>query len=305
MAGKHSKNFIDIVKDIISACVSSQNYKKSEISLPFKIVTIVLVISLAVSAIFVGRFFVAGNTQNKIFKESKSYFESLGGNKAVEVLSENNPDIKGWININDTEICYAVCQSDNDAYYMNHNQNGKKSRYGAVALSASDNFERKGNDQNIVIFGNNMKDGTMFGSLKKYRNLNFYKQHSEIDIYYGKASEKYVVFSIMLVSSYLDDAGSIYNPSKSYFSDKQEFTTWYAESCARSLIDTKVTAEYGDKFLTLVTSATDFSGARLVVLAKKVTDWDASHTDVNEAVVNAKIKYPKIWYTERGLEYPY
>lgn len=305
MAGKHTKNFFDTVKDLCTVQNFSKIYNQNGISLPLKIVTLMLVLSLVVSAILIGSFFTTGNSQSKLLKEARDYFESAGGNNTVKALSKENEDIKGWININDTDISYAVCQGKDDEYYITHNQSGKKSRYGALALSVTDSFDRQGNDHNIVIFGNNMKDGTMFGSLKKYRNLNFYKQHPEIELYYGNTQEKYIVFSIMLLSSYEDDAGGIYNPSKSYFADKNEFNLWYNESRARSLIDTKVSVEYGDDMLTLVTSANDFEGARLVVLAKKTTDWDASHTDVSGAAVNAKIKYPKIWYTERGLKYPY
>lgn len=304
MAGKHSKSIFNTIKDIFVSQLQTRFCGKSETSILFKIITIALIISLVVSVIFVGRFFSVGNKHKDILNNAKNYFEDLGGNQAVEALSKYNSDIKGWIHIDGTDISYAVCQSEDDQYYTNHNQLGKKSRYGALALSASDSFEREGNDGNIVIFGNNMKDGTMFGSLKKYRNLNFYKQNSEIELYYGETKEKYVIFSVMLVSSHSDDAGSIYNPAKSHFADKEDFDNWYQESMARSLINTKITVKQTDDILTLVTMADDFEGARLVVLAKKLTKADGK-INADKAVVNGKIKYPKIWYTERGLEYPY
>lgn len=305
MAGKHSKKLFDFKKSEYVTGAKAQNGKNSRMPLPFKIAVIALVLSLAVSAVFVGEFFISGNIQKRILSEATQIFEKSGGNAAVEILSAENSDIKGWLDINGTDISGVVCQSDNDSYYINHNQLGKKSRYGALFLSSSDTFERKGNDRNIVIFGNNVKDGSMFGSLKKYRNLNFYKQNPYIDLYYGDAHEKYVIFAVMLVSSYEDDAGDVYNPTKSHFADEDEFSAWYNETCARSLINTTVTVGFGDDVLTLVTNASDFDGARLVVMAKKSTEWDATHTDVSGAAVNAKIKYPKIWYTERGLEYPY
>ena len=306
MAGKHTKSLFETVKELFSVQKITGLYKNDGgVPLTFKIIAIALVLSLAVSAIVIGSFFAAGSKQSKMLREVNAHFEKMGGNATVKMLCEQNEDIKGWLNISGTDISYAVCQSDNDEYYTTHNQYGAKSRYGALALQAADSINRKGNDKNIVIFGNNMKDGTMFGSLKKYRNLNFYKQHPDIDLYYGDTQEKYVIFSIMLLSSYEDDAGNIYNPSKSYFADEDVFNAWYNESLSRSMINTSVSVEYGDDILTLVTTANDFKGARLVVLAKKTTDWDASHTDVSDAVVNSKTKYPKIWYTERGLEYPY
>lgn len=124
-------------------------------------------------------------------------------------------------------------------------------------------------------------------------------------LYYGGEAESYIIFAVMLISSSADDEGEIYNPAKSYFATKQEFDGWYNETAQRSLINTTVTPQYGDDLLTLVTTADDFDGARLVVIAKKLTDRDASSIDVTEACVNARIKYPQIWYTDRGLKYPY
>ncbi len=310
MAGKHLKSFFDFNRSTtVDNIVPSQRQKRvafeqASMSLPFKIIIVVLVISLALSSVLVGSFFISGKIHKGLLTDAAKIFEASDSAAAIKTLSDENSDIKGWLKIDGTDINCAVCQTDNDIYYINHNQKGKKSRYGALFLSAADSFTRDG-DKNIVIYGNNMKDGTMFGMLKKYRNLNFYKQNPDINLYYGDEAENYIIFAVMLIGYSENDAGSAYNPSKSYFVDEAEFNEWYNETAQRSLINTTVTAQYSDEFLTLVTVADDFDGARLVVLAKKTTEWDISHTDVSGATVNAKIKYPKKWYIERGMEYPY
>ena len=108
----------------------------------------------------------------------------------------------------------------------------------------------------------------------------------------------------MLVSSSANDE-EVYKPYKSHFMNKNNFNSWRDETLSRSLIVSPVEVNYEDELLTLVTVADDFEGARLVVMAKKLYEWDASHTDVSEASVNPKTKYPKIWYTTRGLKYPH
>lgn len=304
MAGKHSKSIFDIrlkpikFKNPITAIRQLPKNK-----LPFVIITLFLVVSLVVSLCFVGGYFISGNKQQNILADSAETFRVNGGNQAIKQFSAKNQDIVGWINIENTNICYPICQSVDDTYYLNHNQFGSKSRYGALFLSASDSFERN-NDKNIVIYGNNIKNGAMFGNLDKYRNINFYKQNPCIDIYYGDWQEKYVVFAVMLVSSSEDDA-LLYKPYKSFFADEKEFNSWHAETRKRSIINSPIQLGYNDEILTLVTSAKDFDGARLVVMAKKITDWDASHTDVSDATISKDTKYPKIWYTSRGQEYPY
>lgn len=304
MAGRHSKSFFDFRKNTHTTPLNNNKTGVDTILLPYKIIIFVIVVSLFLSSFLIGRFFLQSHSNKKLLNNSKDIFWSLDSQEGLKTLSVKNKDIKGWIKIEGTGIDYAVCQSKDNKFYINHNQLGKKSRYGSLFLSCDDSFERNDNDKNIMILGNNMKDGTMFGALKKYRNLNFYKENPCVEIYYGDQAETYAVFAVMLLSA-TDSDGDNYIPTKSHFSNADVFSTWYNETKSRSLIDTTVDAKFGDDFLTLVTTADDFDGARLVVICKKVTEWDASHLDVSNAVTNSKIKYPKIWYTSRGLEYPY
>lgn len=303
MAGKHSKSFFDFKKSAYAP--PSKVITSEKPSLLFQIIIIILVVSLVLSSVLIGRYFMQSSSHKKLLLETKSIFESLDSADALKTLSNQNKDIKGWIRIEGTGIDGVVCQAKDNSFYINHNQLGKKSRYGALFLSSQDNFSRKNNDKNIVIFGNNMKDGSMFGTLKKYRNLNFYKQNPCIELFYGKKSEKYLVFAVMLVASASDSSDKIYSPTKSFFADENDFKEWSSETISRSIINTNIETKFGDELLTLVTSANDFDGARLVVVAKKVDDWESSHTDVLSATVNPKIKYPKLWYETKGLEYPY
>lgn len=305
MASKHSKSFFDFRKSKYSLPTEKKPNIFGNISLPFKIAISVFILALVVTAGIVTVFFMQSNSHNELLTDAKTTFYSTDSKKALQILAEQNSDIKGWIQIDGTNIDCAVCQGEDNSFYIDHNQLGESSRYGALFLQANDSIERSGDDKNIVIFGNNMKDGSMFGSLKKYRNLNFYKSNPFIKLYHGDKTETYVVFSVMLVSSMDNDGGQIYKPYKSHFADENDFDEWQNEAKLRSIINTDVTAEYGDDMLTLVTVADDFDGARLVVMAKQVIEWDAEHTNVISASYNPKPKYPKIWYTTKGLEYPY
>lgn len=301
MAGKHSKKLF--CKN--NSVVLSKKTDKCSVTLPFKIIITAIVFCLVLSLVLASTYFVPSKTQSKLLDGSANTFKNaITKYEGLQILESQNGDIKGWLEIEGTDIDSAVCQHSDDSYYLNHNQEGKKSRYGALFLSATDTFERNG-DKNIVIYGNNMKDGLMFGTLKKYRNLNFYKQNPIVNLYYNDKAEKYLIFAVMLVSSSADDGGKVYNPSKSYFSNENEFNEWYSETVSRSIIKTTVDLSFGDEILTLVTVADDFDNARLAVMAKKTDDFEISQTDISAATVNSEIKYPKIWYTERGMKYPY
>lgn len=305
MVGKHSKSFLESIKEISFNTNSIVKVEKQPLSWPFKIIIGVLVLSMVLSTVWVAVFFVPQKTNQAALKKATEIFTSNDSETALKALAGENKDIKGWLKIHGTNINYPICQAKNNTFYMSHNHLGKKSRFGALFLSSEDNFGKKDNDRNSVIFGNNMKDGSMFGSLKKYRDINFYKKYPIINLYYGKEAEEYAVFSVMLLSSSKNDGGEAFNASKSYFNNESEFNEWYAEAAKRSLIKTNIEVELDDEILTLVTVADDFEGARLVVMAKRIETVELSHIDTNNASVNPNIKYPKIWYSTRGLKYPY
>lgn len=306
MAGKHTKSIFDFRKSVYSVSKETKNIRFFDnISLPFKITLSVFVAVLVASAIITSVFFVQGSSHSDILSAAKETFYSTNSENSLKLLAQQNPDIKGWLSIGNTEIDCAVCQSDDNKFYIDHNQLGEKSQYGALFLQADDSFDRDGDDKNIVIFGNNMKDGTMFGSLKKYTSLNFYKSNPTVELYHGDKLETYAIFSVMLISSIDDDGGQIYKPYKSYFMNDDEFSKWLNETKTRSMINANVEVENGDNMLTLVTTADDFDGARLVVMAKQVDESESEQIDVYGATVNSNPKHPKIWYTTKGLKYPY
>lgn len=298
MAGKHSKKFLK--NNGISAFELLSNSEKSlkrTTPLALKITATAVVVSLLLSVCFISNYFIAGKLHNNLLENAKTVFNSYSSKTdALVKLSQSNADIKGWLKIEGTDIDCAVCQTDDNVYYAKHNQLGKSSRYGALYLSADDSFQRTGSDQNAVIYGNNMKNGSMFGTLKKYRNLNFYKQNPKISLYYQNARETYVVFAVMILD--FTDVDNL-DFSKSSFANEKDFDNWYSEIASRSLINTTVTPQIDDNFLTLVTSAKDFDGAKLVVMAKQVDDWQADHLSTSGAAVNGNIKYPEKWYKSK------
>ncbi len=291
MAGLHSKNILSD-KTVSVTDLVSRPYKKGDTLPALKIIIPLTALLLVIATVCVAVFFSSGVSHAKLLEEAKEIFYYSGGaSNAFDVLTEQNSDIKAWLSVEDTNIDSAVCQTDNDTYYINHNQLKKKSRYGALFLSCKDDISRKNGDKNLVIYGNNMTDGTMLGGLKSYRNLNFYKNHPVIRFTLYDNRELYFIFSVMLIGSSIEDNDG-YNVSKSYFADEAEFDNWLKDTRERSIINTGVEVTAEDEFLTLITVADDFDGARLAVVAKKVDSWGASFSNADGATVNATPKYP-------------
>ena len=99
----------------------------------------------------------------------------------ASVYREKNEDYVAYLYIPDTEIEYPVVQRNN-SYYLNHNFYGEKNAHGTIFLDESCSTE----DPVLLLHGHHMKDGTMFGSLKQYRDKEFRQAHSEIFLDMGE-----------------------------------------------------------------------------------------------------------------------
>ena len=110
------------------------------------------------------------------------------------VLQEKNPDIYAWILIPGTGVDYPILQSSTDqAYYLNHTAEGAEGYPGSIY---TENLNKKDfTDKNTVIYGHNMKDDSMFGSLKKYVDSDYMQEHPQIIIYTPEHKLTYQIYA--------------------------------------------------------------------------------------------------------------
>lgn len=109
-------------------------------------------------------------------------------------LKEKNSEVYAWIRIPDTPVDYPILQrTSDDLYYLDHTIDGAEGLPGSIytqSLNAQD-FS----DKNTVIYGHNMRDETMFGSLKSYMDEDYMKAHSQVLIYTPEHIFTYQVFA--------------------------------------------------------------------------------------------------------------
>ena len=82
-----------------------------------------------------------------------------------EMLTNINKDVVAWLKVNNTNIEYPVVQANNNDYYLYHSFDKTENGAGWIFLDYRNKIE--GRDKNIVIYGHNRKDGSMFGTLNK------------------------------------------------------------------------------------------------------------------------------------------
>lgn len=184
-------------------------------------------------------------------------------------LYEENHDLAGWLSIEGMVIDYPVMQCEDDEYYLHHDFYGNDSKYGCLYVRGVADVDTPGT--NFIIYGHNMKDGSMFGDLDLYRRESFYREHPTISfdtLYEERTYEIIAVFRSQVYHSG-EDAFRYYQFYEAQ--TQEEFAYFYENIKELALYDTGVTAEFGDTFLTLSTCAYHVEDGRFVVVAKAVS----------------------------------
>lgn len=277
-----------------------------------KVFFLIALIAFIVSAAYITNYFLSAKHQDGIIDEARSvWYEETQTNddtelSAIELLLKENSDFKGWITVPNTKIDNPIYQTDNNDFYLTHNQQKQKSAYGALFFDCKNVITESETDKNLVIYGHHMKNGSMFANLTKYKQLSFYKQNPTIEFstLYKKGTYK-IYAAFVLNASKADDNDYIYNISRKSFIDDDDFDSWVNEARQRSLINTGVDVKNGDNIITLVTCTYDFDNARFVVMARETREDEESSVNTSKATANPSPKYPKRWYDDRGIDYPF
>ena len=181
-----------------------------------------------------------------------------------KLLKETNKDTIAYIKVNNTDIEYVIVRGKDNSYYLNHNFENKKNTAGWIFADYHNKFDET--DQNIVIYGHNTKDGSMFGTLKNVLNKDWYnnEENRKILLVTEKGTYYYKTFSTYSVK-----------PEEYYintqFKDTDEFGVFVNRLKSRSLYNYNVDVNSQDKILTL-SSCIDSGSKRVVLHAKLIND---------------------------------
>lgn len=183
-------------------------------------------------------------------------------------LRDQNPDFIGWLSIPDTNLDFPVMYAPNNKdFYLRHDFSREYSVYGVPYLDEKTTLGANDQSENLVIYGHNMKTGTIFGCLTGYKKAEYYTEHPTItfDTVYGDGTyEVFAAFSIDVVA----DQSFVYNEYVDL--DEAAYNAYVDEVIARSDVDTGIRPSYGDQLLTLSTCEYSSDNGRYVVVARRV-----------------------------------
>ena len=176
-------------------------------------------------------------------------------------LKEQNSDVVAYIKVNGTNIDYVVVRSKDNSYYLKHNFNKEYNIAGWIFSDYHNKFDET--DKNIVIFGHNTKDGSMFGTLKNVLDKSWQENKDNLKILLVTEKDQYIyqvfsTYSIKLEDYYINTE----------FSNDDEFKKYIEEVKSRSNYDYQIEVNEKDKILTL--SSCLYDSTRRVVLHAKL-----------------------------------
>ena len=180
-----------------------------------------------------------------------------------EKLKEINNQIVAYLKVKGTKIEYAVVQAKDNNYYLRRNLDKKYNVGGSIFMDYKNKLD--GTDKNIVIYGHNIKDGSMFGTLENILEEEWYNNEENyiIDLTTEKEELKYQVFSVYKIEN------------EEYYIDtefkKKEFEEFTDTLKNRSIKDFNVDVSVEDSILTLSTCA-DNNKYRIVLHAKRISE---------------------------------
>ena len=188
----------------------------------------------------------------------------------VQSLKTENPDIVGWLEIKGTNVSYPVLQGSDNEFYMTHNYKKEKSKNGSIFLSKDYDWNLP--SANLLIYGHNMQNGTMFEELLKYADYNFYVQHPIINFTTVDEDAEYEIISVFKSRVYYKSEQNVFRYY--YFINAEtedEYNEFVSNAKNASLYNIDANATYGDQLITLSTCSYHVKDGRFAVVGRKIS----------------------------------
>lgn len=216
-----------------------------------------------------------------------------GMTERAKMLLKQNKDIAGWIKIDQTQVDYAFVKDPGNvpageifyggeeyelnSYYLHHGIDRKEHREGALFMDFRNDFGsvEENQSENIVIYGHNMANNTMFGSIRRYRqDYAFFEASPFIELSSNYRDYDYVISYCIITSGHTYTDYGYWDMEE--LDDEEEFNYYIDSVNSKLMFDTGIDVEYGDKLLTLSTCYADEDNSRFLVIARRLREGEVA-----------------------------
>ena len=176
-------------------------------------------------------------------------------------LQAENPEAVGWIYCPNTVINYPIAHTEDNFTYLDHLLSGEYNANGTIFVDCQDNPDFSG--KNTRVYGHNMNDGSMFASLRNYRDAEYYPEHPCLYI-----STPQKNFRVDLFAGLVTEPDSYVYATQ--FDADEQFLAYIESAKAESTFQSDVEVSLEDRIVVLSTCTYEFDDARYVVIGKLV-----------------------------------
>lgn len=189
---------------------------------------------------------------------------------AYAALYVKNSDFVGWLHIDNTNIDYPVMSTpETSEYYLRRAFDKTSSQSGTPFVGAGGTID----SDMFIVYGHNMKNGTMFGSLDHYTAKEFWEESPSLLFTTTTEYREYEIFAALQTRVlYQNEAGYRWYYQAGDLTEEafDELVSYLTEN---ALYDTGITPTYGEQIIILSTcSYHDDSGRFLIAARMKETD---------------------------------
>lgn len=243
------------------------------------ILRIILVASLAVASYSGWQLYIG----LKEYRESENAYQALAVSNQTEVqeivkedepgpaisyekvdfaaLAEINPDVAGWLSLENTVINYPIVQGTDNSYYLEHLFTREVNHTGCIFIDIGN--AKDFSDRNTVIYAHHMRNGSMFAELEGYREQSYYESHREMVLQTPKGLYLVQPFAGILTNGYADYV-------QLQFDDDTAFMDYVNRMRAESTFESDVEITPADRLLTMSTCRYDVENGRYALFCKLV-----------------------------------
>lgn len=225
-----------------------------------KMINILLISIIVVSLSLIGKELYEYYKDSKTYSEVEEYKPKVDRVESYimdeELLKGINDDYKLWITIDGTNIDYPVVQADDNEKYLHTNFYGEQSKSGTIFLDCSTEVDE---DKNLIIYGHNMKNKTMFENITRFKNqTNF--ENGEIKIIRDGKEYIYEIFSV-----FVENEKDVQLKNK--FNSSIEYSEYINGLKEKSIYNKEINNSDYQNIITLYTCSYGYEGARTIVCA--------------------------------------
>lgn len=197
-----------------------------------------------------------------------------------------NPDYKGWLTIYGTQISEPVVQGETNETYLRTNINGEHAEAGTLFLDETTDLTQDGN---LIIYGHKMNDGTMFGTLDKFEDEEFFDNNGTVCWESEKGKDYYQIFALLVLPGYSTDPNFIDLQAWNNVLDEEQTADMLNTIADRASIFRGESFNLEkDKYIFLVTCDYSINNGRLVLVGRRLSKKSETEDTTEESTIDTE-----------------